>query len=123
MKRTAIILISVVALSMMLMAVAPVMAKPGYVTVVVKDANGNPVPNVHVRIGQYTTPTTATFSQSYQTNIRGKVTIAIPAGFTNTYYSNVVEVTSNYPYFVECGTFEFNKKLSARVAVTYPPSV
>ncbi len=81
MKKVAIALISIVTLSMMLMAISPVMAKPGYVTIVVKDANNKPVPNVCVRIWQAKTPTAGPVSTLIRTNDRGKAVIPLNENF------------------------------------------
>ena len=123
MKKVAIALISIVTLSMMLMAIMPVMAKPGVITVVVKDANNKPIPNIRVRLIQYVSPTEGYLSQSYETDAHGKVLFAVPNTFTTTYYENRVLVGYELYPTLECGTFDLSSKLSARVVVTYPPSV
>lgn len=82
MKKTAIIVISIVAVSMMLMAIAPALAKPRTITVVVKDSvTGRALDGI--RVYATATGTTGTVRlpgapDSYATTVRGKVTLALP---------------------------------------------
>jgi hypothetical protein len=117
--KKAAVFASALAVFIALMSIAPVLAKPYNVTVIVKNADGTPATNVWVEITTSTGPTT----NLYQVNSRGKV---------------VIPITSDFQLYPECqalvfpselwgstlgsSTFYLNSKASARVTVTlFPP--
>lgn len=118
MKKMAISLISIVALSMVIMAIAPVIAKPGVVnvTVTVKDSSGNFVSGylvcIHVDGDIYK------YTEELLTNRRGKVTIAVPSEWSDP-NSELVRGNWGGSVWYTSGTVAFTDKPTLKVLATY----
>ena len=116
-RKTAVFA-SVLTVFIALMSIAPVLAKPYNVTVIVKNADGTPATNVWVRITSEN-PSTGL----YQVNSRGKVVIPL----TNDFQPSQVcwaEVFPSSAWGTTLGfssTFYLNKQTSGRATVTLFP--
>jgi len=120
-KKAAVFLVSVLAFSMMLMAVTPVLAKPNTMTVILKDSAGKPVYPAHVYIINLDDDVQQLQPNGY-VNRQGKVNIPTPGDMYARPWAPsdhcLVIVQIGAEPSEEVGEFYLDKKCSARITIT-----
>jgi hypothetical protein len=104
---------AMIAAMMMSLAIAPAMAKPNILTVIVKDATRKPVYNARVQVWGDTGAGTILLAQAY-TDIRGQAVIDLSP------YPSLQYVTVYVNGQLAAGNYQLSSKLSGRITYSLP---